>query len=151
MSERSIIEVNGNSYQVGKLPALTQLHVARRLMPCMAALAKVAPKAEEIPTEGDAENLMNEVIGSAGTALSKMPDEDVEYIIKTCLKVCYYKQPTGWVPMVNVQGHITNADLQLGDLLGVTLAVIRENLGGFFTSGPLPSGAAEVKPEAVSS
>lgn len=143
MAERTIVEVNGRQYQVGRLPALTQLHVARRLMPCLAGLSKMASKFQGIlpekaeGSEAQAEEVLNEVITAVGQALSGMSDEDVDYIVKTCLKICYYQQDDKtWAPMTNSQGLIMNADLQLPDLLGVTVEVIKENLGGFFRGDP---------------
>ena len=142
MSDRTVTEVNGKQYQIGRLPALTQLHVARRLMPCLAGLTKAAPKVQEIlpkdstADEQTADLVLNEVIQPIAEALSTMKDEDVNYIVTTCLKCCYFKQDTGWAPMVNGAGQIMIADLQLPELLGVTLAVIKENLGGFFLGGP---------------
>jgi hypothetical protein len=145
--ERTIVEVNGRRYQVGRLPALTQLHVARKLMPCIAGLSKLAPKiqgmlpgsaTEDKATDAMAEEVIGEVVGSVGAALSSMSDEDVEYIVKTCLKVCYAEQAGtgGWAPMANSQGLIMDANLELPDLLRVTMEVVKENLGGFFRGGP---------------
>jgi hypothetical protein len=118
-------------------------------MPCLAALASVDPDKVQslLPQAGDepkptddqqVDKAFNQVALPIAEALAGLSDEQVNYIIIACLKVCYYKQDTGWARMTNGSGQIMNADLTLQDLLGVTVEVIKENLGGFFP-GDQPS------------
>jgi hypothetical protein len=149
-ADRTLATVNGKEYQIGRMPALEQLHVARRLMPCLAALANVdtdkvqsllpqaASETESTNNDQQVDKAFNQVALPIAQALAGMSDDQVNYIIVACLKVCYYKQDTGWARMTNNTGQIMNADLSLPDLLGVTVEVIKENLGGFFPGG-LPS------------
>lgn len=140
-ADRTLATVNGKEYQIGRLPALEQLHVARRLMPCLAALANVdTNKVSSILEKGEenVDKAFNQVALPIAEALANMTDEQVNYVITKCLGVCYFKQDTGWARMTNGSGQIMNADLELPDLLGVTVEVIKENLGGFFHGG-LPS------------
>jgi Phage tail assembly chaperone protein, TAC len=137
------MEIAGITYQVGKLNAFEQLHVARRLAPMFGALVSVfaaAPKGLEEGGSEEGESVESKILelamGPLADTFAKMSNEDVDFIVNTCLSACQRKQERGWAK-VFVNGHLMFQDIQLDTLLGLTFAVLQENLGSFFpTSQP---------------
>lgn len=134
--------INKTVYRSGKLDAFTQLHIVRRLTPCIGKLAglvgggvkiKFDDKGNIVDFDGD----MDAVIMPLTEALTALNDADVEYILNACLAVTERKQPGGSWARLRV-GDTTMFDgLTLPMLIQVAYYVIMENLEVFF--GELPS------------
>lgn len=152
MAER---EVGGVGYRIERLDAMKQFHVARRIAPVLpalvAALPSEPPPNPEAAAEGEAPKGLPAVtdeffaaLGPLTEAVAKMPDEDANFIISTCLGVCLRanKHGTGWSPVMAPNGRLMFQDIELPQMLQLTWAVIEENLGGFFAAMPSTSGAA---------
>ena len=105
-----------------KLDVFTQLHVARKL-------GSSIPVLEDLFTKAEAEKTIFSIL-----MFSKMEDAETEYVMKKCLAVVSRQQPTGFVPVQNQQGGLMFDDIGLDALLRLTLMVIEENLGTFFTT-----------------
>lgn len=133
---------NNVTYNIGKMDAFEQLHVVRRLGPAVVAVLQGFMAAPEAEWSGD--NLIGLVVGVAGKPLadifSKMSNEDVSYVINACLAVCQRKQAGGY-SKVMANGAIMFSDIELDTMLGLTYAVIEENLARFF---PTSQSASEV-------
>ena len=114
----SEIKVGEYYYRFNKMPAMAQLHVARRLAPLYSA-------------QGQGEDAFVKV-------MSSMLDEDVEYIINSCLAVIKRKQGEAWTPLLSSAGMMFE-DITLPQMLELSYAVIQENLTGFFTAIPRTS------------
>ena len=135
-------------YRSGKLNAFSQLHIARRLTPCMgqlAALASLDPERIQFIKDGagkliDIKGDINLVITPLTNAITALSDEDVEYVLNACLEVTERKQ-TGnkWAPLrVN---NVTMFDgLNLPALIQIAYHVILENLADFISGLPSLSG-----------
>lgn len=159
-------EVNGKLYRVGKLDAIKQLHLARKIGPIV---AKIAPQfigvanserpqpngdnqieAEaEIPQEGPvplpgATSLTDTIklIEPVLDALADMKDEDVNYITRLCLSVTKRQEgPNAWMSPWNANaGRFQFDDIDMNVLVQICLNVIQENIGGFLAANPLSSG-----------
>jgi len=117
------LTIAGVAYRTGKLSAFQQMHIVRRITPCLGRLADAAGR----------EPLMSDIVA----AIEPLKDEDVEYICNACLSVTERRQTGGgWAPLrVKEQ---TMYDLSLPVMLQIAWAVIRENLSDFFSE--LPSG-----------
>jgi hypothetical protein len=63
--------------------------------------------------------------------MSKLTDEESDYIMFKCLTAVSRRQPQGWV---NIQsnGTLMFSDITVGALFKLTATVITENLGDFF-------------------
>lgn len=120
------ITINNIKYQIGKLDAFKQLHLARRLAPCLFALGKVS--SENLDIEGSAALAL---MGPIAEALSKMDDNDVNYIVTTCLNVCERQQSQGFARVMN-GSNLMFQDIDLSIMMQLAIAVIKENLGNFF-------------------
>jgi hypothetical protein len=133
--------INDNVYNIGKLPAMTQFHIARRLAPLLrgamgmnlTSLSIVRNEAgEPVSLDGD----LDAGLGPLLEALSGLKDEDVEYVVNHCLDVVSVKQPGGAFAPVRAGG-VTMFPLDLPTMLHLSYEVIQENMAGF-TAG-LPS------------
>lgn len=110
--------------------AREQFHVVRRLGPAiMGFLVSTAAKGAGIAG----------AIGPIVDHLSKMSDEDSDYVLDHCLSVVQRSQPNNeWVKVKAPNGALMFNDIELPQLINLTRAVLTENLRGFF-----PSAASE--------
>lgn len=120
-------QVEGLTYRTtGKLDARTQFHVARRLAPVLVAMGG------------------EDMIASVAIALGKMTDADADYVLDACLAKVQRQQGTAWASVAAPQGQIMFADMDMGALAQMVMAVLKEaNLPGFFPTSPpgSPDGA----------
>lgn len=139
MAEVTIKKAGGEDqvYKTGRLDARKQYHVARKIAPALFSLqsararVRVTPGAE---SDQEVEDVLVEITGAVARALSEMKTEDADYIIDTCLSVCERKQAGGWQKVLHSNGHFLFDDLGVTDLIQLSVAVIRENLGSFFAA-----------------
>ena len=134
-----IIPIGGHDYTIGRLNALDQLHVSRKIapivpniMPILTEVAKgdLEKVIESIEADENAELAGLEPLAKAlepfMEAIAKMPEDDVNYVIYKCLSVV---KRNGAV--VCRGESIMFDDLDMNHLLPLTVAVIRTNLGNF--------------------
>lgn len=118
-------QINGNTYRIGKLDARTQFHVARRLAPLLAGIGKTLNQ----PKNKD--DLFS-TFGPLADALSRMSDEDTDYVLDKCLSVTQRAQGNQFAPVMASNGRMMFDDIDLPAMMQLAVAVIRENIGGFF-------------------
>lgn len=140
-------EVVGKKYRVGKLDAIKQFHLMRKIGPIV---AKIAP---DFANQADGLGDMQKMITPVLEALSEMKDGDVDYIIRMCLSVTKRDEGANvWVDCWNVRANMSQfADMDLSVLLPVCLNVIQENLGGFLGGSPSSSSALAGMPGMLNS
>lgn len=93
------IDIDGNTYRISKLDALSQFHVARKLAPVVTAVGTAIFR-PEVNTSDAAMMLA----GPIAEVVSKMSEEDVNYVIKKCLAVVVRKQDDRWAAVMSGQG-----------------------------------------------
>lgn len=133
------IELNGHEYVIGRLNALDQLHVSRKisplvptLMPIISEIAKgdleKTIKAIEDGDNGELTGLepLAEALSPLMEAFSNLPEKDVNYVIHKCLSVV----KRGGAVVCRGET-IMFDDLDMEHILPLALAVIRINLGNF--------------------
>lgn len=109
-------EKNGRTYRTGSLDCFKQLHIARKLAPCILQ-AKLSNKFELL------------VISEA---LSEMSASDVDLIVNTCLSVSYIKDPSGsWQKVQSSPGTLQYQEIKLDEVIKICVETIKENLGDF--------------------
>lgn len=124
------IEVLGATYRIGKMNALTQLHVGRRLLP---ALIAVGIKAEDL---GQRSNVgIVDFMEPAVKLMGSMSDADVNYVLFRCLDAVSRKSGDRFAPIVNGE-RLMFEDIDMPSMVRLTAAVLQENLGGFFALLP---------------
>lgn len=122
------IEIKGVKYQLGKLNAISQFHVSRRIAPVFVAIG--------VPLQslmggmkmdlGDMAMLLEPV----ANIMAKMPDEDVNYILYTCLSVVRREQLGKFAP-VTTGTSLMFEDIDMPTMIRLVIEVLRDNLGNF--------------------
>ncbi|RQU63895.1 hypothetical protein DF143_07070 [Burkholderia cenocepacia] len=164
------IELSGKRYQIGRLSAMQQFHVSRRIAPIIPSMIPVLMKfyAEIERSRNAAANTalsalaagedapapapeQREVLGLVDTiapvlqpfadALAGLKDEDAEYVFGTCLSVVERQHQNGWAKVWSA-AHKTSLfdDMDMGSMLPLVVRVVVENLGPFI-NGLLTSQA----------
>jgi len=133
MATEQVIE--GITYRTGQLNAKEQFHVARRLAPIVGAMASA---------QGTG------MFASLADAVSKLDDKDVDYVMRTTMRVVTRQTGDRFIGVWNVQGDAPQfADMTAPVLLQLMIAVIQDNLGGFTNvpgvagPGPFPTGLSD--------
>lgn len=136
------IRIGDSTYQIGKLPAMTQFHVVRRVGPVIATMGNTVTKLMANGGNlGDEGNLM-QVMGVVSEVVAKMSDADVEYVIYACLAQVKRKQGERFAPFMTGNQFMFQADTDMQLMMRLTFETLRENLGSFF---PVPPDAASMK------
>ncbi|GAA5786140.1 phage tail assembly chaperone [Chitiniphilus shinanonensis] len=147
-------EINGKQYRSGKLDAMKQFHVSRRVAPILPTLLPIFLKLAGVH-RGDSGNggassaieIVAELAGPFADGLAAMSDQDAEYIIGTCLSVVSRQQGSAWAPVWSgTQNTLMFDDMDLGVMLPIVVHVIRDNLGNFIQgllTSQLSSATAE--------
>jgi ubiquinone biosynthesis protein UbiJ len=136
------VEINGTQYRVGRLTAFKKLHVARKLAPLLGGLAAITASggATDIATFAQ----------PIAQALANMSDDEVEGIIGTCMAVTERRlaNDMGWAPVWNKSANrMQYEDMDLPELMQLTMAVLEENLGSFLPANPDSSPAPAIPKE----
>lgn len=134
-----LITIGEHEYSIGRLNALDQFHVSRKIAPIIPTLMPIISEV----AKGDLSKIIesielgdNNELGSLEPlaqalepfmeAFAKMPEEDVNYIIHKCLSVV----KRGSSVVCRGQS-IMFDDLDMGQILPLVVAVIRVSLSNF--------------------
>ncbi len=126
----SEITIAKNVYRVGKMNALQQFHVARRLAPVLATMGLSLRQLAD-GSKMSIEDFLP-VLGPVTEILAHMTDEDANYVIFSALSVSERKQGDKFAPVVNGV-NLMFQDLDLPAMMRLVVEVLKENLGGFLT------------------
>lgn len=123
------VEVGGQMYRIGRMDAKKKFHVARRLAPLLAGL-----------TSAKSGGGMAEAIAPIAEALSRMTEEDTDYVLDACLAVCQREQPNGqWAPVCTTTGRMMFQDIDMPEMVQLAVNAVRTNLAAFFPGTPADS------------
>lgn len=127
------IEVGGQRYQLGRMSAMQQFHVSRRIATVLPPLIRTyldLSTSDEPLTKNL--KLLATSIEPVMEALSHLKDEEAEYVVGACLAVVERQHMNGWARVWSAQ-HRTAMfdDIDMGTMLTLTGHVIVENLGPF--------------------
>lgn len=135
------LTIGDNIYTAGKLDAIRQFHVARRLAPALIALG--ASAVDVLKRGGDLSDAAAvAAIGPLVEVVAQMSDADSEYVLKTCLSVVSRRSGDGWAPVQNAQGGLMFQDIDITVMLRLAFEVVRGNLGNFMPALPDPIAGA---------
>jgi len=131
------IEIDGNTFQIGKLDAFSQLHVFRRVMPLLKPMA-AAWKSGDSPD-------MLDIVMAVADDFAALPDEQLDYVVKKCMSVVKMQQGERFAPLMRADKLMFD-NLDMAVLMRLSVAVIMENFQGFFANLPgVASSAGEVE------
>lgn len=151
------VMVKGQRYRLGKMVAVKQLHVARKLMPIMAQLGTIAkamaplenavtamptvtgaafaamPAADQSPAANPLLKLDLTELTPVAQALAGLPDADVDFVVYSALAVVMRAMPgdSGWVPVLGQNNVIMFDDIDMIAMLNLVGQVVWGNLRGF--------------------
>ncbi|WP_277561376.1 phage tail assembly chaperone [Acinetobacter beijerinckii] len=134
-----LLEIAGYEYQIGKLNALDQLHVSRRIAPIIPTIAPLLIKLVEtgLTDIKEGEQLdVEELKTLAPTflpfaeALSSMTDENTEYVLSKCMSVVRRKTESGYAAVWRGKAPAYD-DMEMSEILPLVIAVLRTSLGNF--------------------
>lgn len=138
--------VNSIDYQFGKISALAQFHIVRRLAPM---IGEIIPAVTAISKKGnlDPKDLANseeslKLLEPVISSISKLSDSDANYVIFELLKPVSRKVTNagGWAKVVNGE-HFMYDDIDMPTMLRLCGFSLMHNLGGFISA--LPAGLKE--------
>jgi hypothetical protein len=109
--------IGGNTYSAERLDAFTQLHIGRRLAP---ALADVTAESGSLI--------------SIITALSSATQSDVDFIIKSALKVVKRQSGGAWAAVYNAPAdRMAFEDINGAQLVEIAAMAIKDDIAPFFS------------------
>src|SRR5258708_1290091 len=122
------LKIGEHNYRIGKLPAYAkrtpcQLHLSRRLTPLLATIGSAGVAwLRNKDGLGDSGSIL--AFLPVADALSKMPNDEFEYIVDACLSVCERQVDDGtpgkiqrWQRVVAPGGGLMFSDMDLKDIL----------------------------------
>lgn len=136
--ETTSFPLNGQEYRIGRLSAMTQFHVSRKILPLLAQVGLSLESLRSLNTAA-----MMEIVGPASSVLAAMSMEDADYVVGTCLGAVQRRQGEGWQRVWVQGGGLVFQDIDMLHMLRLVVEVLKENLGGFFA---VPAGAPDTKP-----
>lgn len=119
-------QVNDIAYRSGKMNAMTQFHVSRRLAPLLSSLTEIAQG-------GKLE--VSSILASLMSEISKLSDADCEYVLYGCMAVTSRDQGGGRgnAPILAADGKTPMfPDIDMIGMLTIAAHVLQDNLAGFF-------------------
>lgn len=133
------VTIGQTAYRIGKLDAIKQFHLARRLAPIQLAMGMSAKDLAGLGKDADELSIMAAIMGPIADQVAKMSDDEVNYILRMCLGVVSRQGGEKWAKVM-VGNDLMFDDIEMPHLMRLTIAVVQENLGGFFAGLP---GATE--------
>ena len=146
----SEVEIAGQIYLTGKMPARTQFHVVRRMAPVLKGIAPLFAR-----MNGNGAMLVQDVetgqmvpagislfdgLAAITDTIGMMSDADANYVIDRCLETVRFRSGERWAPLMAPGGGLM---LQHADDLAVQLRlvweVLADNLQNFSLETLLPS------------
>lgn len=135
----TLVETAKHTYACDRLSPFKALHVGRRLLPMLKGMEGIFAAAISNEAMDFAAALQE--AGPILDTLAGLPDDQVEYIINTCLSAARRKGDNGqWFPCTTSQGDLMFADIDAREMLEISAGVIRENLESFFPDRDSISG-----------
>lgn len=136
MTDIAEFEVLDYTYRAGRIDAMTQFHITRRLATVLASFKDVAKLA------GDGASIGIDALEPVAVALGRLPDEDVEYIIGKALAVVSRRKgnDTGWAQIWNSAAKRPMFDdIEMPQMLMITMHVVQATLSPFLPGLPFKS------------
>lgn len=128
----------GESYRIGVINAEEQFHIFRRLAPMVATMGVEMLRLlsnQQDTKEMSKTDWMLAVAPMIGE-MARMPQEDVDYVIKHSLRVVKRRDGDIYAPLMNAQGSLMYQNLGMPSMLRLIFEVLRHNLDDFFPELP---------------
>lgn len=127
------IEIRGVKYRIGKLSAVSQFHVSRKIAPLLPSLVALWEGA--LKSEKPLQESLGEVVGLSAPfldVLSGLPDDQLDYVISECMNVVSRRDGNTAFPVWSASGRAPMyEDVDMAVMLQLTVRVIADSLGPF--------------------
>ena len=143
----SEIAIGGNDYRLLKMPTRVQFNVARRLAPVVMHMrgALTATPADAAVDQAVFLGALEPLV----QAIGGLADDVCDYVLDNCLAAVRRVDGRVLAPVWNAQAKVMQFDdITMPEMLQLTAAVLKDNLGGFFPAGLSGSSPAEDSPSA---
>jgi hypothetical protein len=132
----SELKIGDHNYRIGRIDALKQFHITRRLGPAL-LVCGISMEMLRGGMKVQQEDLLA-VVAPAIEIISKMAEDDVDYVLFACLAACSRQEGDKWAPLTTSDGKkLMYSTLEMPELLQIVVATLRDNLGNFMLG---PSG-----------
>lgn len=126
------IDINGQKYRIGKLDAMRQFHLSRKIAPIIPTLIPVFVKLSKGGSLTDDLGGFAELLAPFAEGISTMSDEASEYVISTCMSVVSRQSGSAFASAWNKQANTTQFDdMDLAVILQLVIRVVQASLGPF--------------------
>lgn len=138
-------QIGPHTYRAGKLDAITQFHVMRRLGTVASSFGSAL---EAVNKAGGFQALMAgkgpeplTLVEPILSAIGHMSDDDSNYVINKCLAVVSRRLEgdKGWARVLIGNGQLMYQDLDMAALMQIVWKVLESSLSSFLAVLPLPS------------
>ena len=141
------LELNGQIYRLGRLNAMQQFHVSRKLAPVLPTVLPLLASIESGSLMRALDGQPEELASAShlfAQSLSDMSDDNAEYIIATCLASVMRQQGNAWGAVWR-EGCCMFDDMDLCVVGQLVFKVLKQSLGGFIAG--LATNAMSASPE----
>lgn len=114
------VTIGTRNFRSTKMDPFKQFHVLRRmgsLFPSLAGAIRVEDKML--------------AAGYIMAALSRLADDDANFIINSCLATCKIQQGSLWADVIDGSGNLMFQDMQLPDIMELVWKVLKDNYAPF--------------------
>lgn len=132
-------EIGTRKFKLSKINAFKQFHIVRRIAPILAELlpAVQLSKAKEGASESEKLEELSKMATPMMMGLSKLSDEDANYVLFGLLSAVELQQEKGnWARVATESAGLMIQDLELPEMIQIAGKAFMYNLSGFF--GALP-------------
>ena len=91
-----VVDIDGEQFSIQKFTAITGLQIAKMVISRFSILLPYIDNSEGVPPEA--------LLGMVD-AIGRLTDEDVENLVKKCLKCCFKQYPAGPQPVIDKMGN----------------------------------------------
>jgi len=133
-------QINGITYTAGKLNAVAQFHIVRRMLPVFSSLAGSSGAVKKAQTADEQEGaVFGEVLPKIFDVLAAMKDDDFEYVLFGLLSCVKRREAggCGWSAVTTTDKHLMFDDLNMAALTQLAVKAFTANLSDFFQGLPL--------------
>jgi hypothetical protein len=129
------IKVDGHEYRIGKLNAIKQFHVARKVAPVLALMGVTAHQLSQGIGEGGLDDFMP-LLAPITDVVSRMSTEDADFVLFECLgaverAIVLGPSETKHQRVTTMDRQLVFQDMEMPTMLRLVVEVIKDNLGGF--------------------
>ena len=119
----------GATYRIGDLTPMQEFHCVRRVAPILAAMGIGIADLKSAASSVDMLALVGKPVLDV---VARMSNEDVEYVVDTCMSVVSRKIAEGKFGPIQVGGRMQYQDINMPAMIRLSIEVLKGRVGDFF-------------------